>query len=1252
MKTLIQTLNIKTKQYFLLIFLTIIMNSCSTKVDTNWITLKIDSNLTEHYTQLSGEEQEEQLRDWILLSCANNHINEENAFSTIYDYPSCRYDFLRELNNYRYGKGRYIALSGDDLIILYPANDTLKDVIIAREADKYRMVWKEAADDVYLYEYTIDTTQLSAKFHFVDKIDGDEFYSEDWNYFEETIESANELKQFLKKIDDVVFVEDNNTSVEIGGRKYKNYSTPNLSIEDIAAIYKGTEYYKKKLKFKRKLMTSVINEHLEKIKNLVDYLYPIYIRISNNNKELDNSILNEQEIEEYLKSNKIYFNKKDLFNLKKTIDKIEKQKDEKIKITGATNEYYSKKSDDNISQQQQIESYLRFLKKKYSSMNKHQFKDRLEKDYPLDLTSIYKDINYLIIQISNDIGFSLDRGTNYQTFIDDLSKSITNDNSVFIDLLHNIKKDNLKNLAEALIEISLSKKHEIKSFIENLRKKSINKDSVYFQYIKDLNTKNSKDDNLWYRFIRLLYSENSYQKGRYDGKLQGTEVGMTMFYTDLIMKLWAIDYCKNTPRNKTKNFIPMTDYKLSPLYFNEKNKFSRTRSWLAPLDEGYNLNEKDKKILFAPIATRIFSVSSDELYPESEVKANPLSCNFTNWWNNHYSDIADYESQYHRLNQIMKWSIILERLRSNGSKFANYLKNINITYNKDFEYWYKQNNTLKVRDSITFYDKDSLNENTECIQLFTSKPLYSGGFLRGGVSLGGSQYIDNRIFNKKIGVVYFSNKINPTKKQNYTLYNRKQIQIIPNKEIKINYGYISVPPKFRVKYRGKNVEYFNANLSRNISKKSILSVNEKLKNENIGNLKIRQQKKIVELSFEKGDVTKINYLVNSINKNNRPLWKDMFLKNSDTKNLIEIGDNKYLLNLKKSNKIFVIELCENRNQYDCKFLGENKNIYGIRKLKNPEGNNFGSFKKTEDSPLWKLINRKNIDPSTMIEVAEGVFIDINKTIYLKGKSFNKEIASHVSILEHNGKKVIAVKHKDNKNIFIKYNYENIRNLKEFDSHLKNRRYIPEEMKVISLVKDSKTNRYIDNNFSNNRIKYDFKKTLREALKSEKRKSIFILGHIENGSFVTRKNGKIIFEFNLNQIKTLEAELNINIFALGCNSGYYLPHGMKNSINSLDAVKRFHIALKNKNNHTIADFLNDFTGKGFDIILGQKPFPDLGYIRFKTYKRSAIIGAMTVGGGYIIYYIYNSKNDNNLLQNDRDSSISNVEHLSRYPQYLN
>jgi uncharacterized membrane-anchored protein YjiN (DUF445 family) len=55
-----------------------------------------------------------------------------------------------------------------------------------------------------------------------------------------------------------------------------------------------------------------------------------------------------------------------------------------------------------------------------------------------------------------------------------------------------------------------------------------------------------------------------FQKARYDGYLQGTEVGMVLFYTDILAKIWALNYLDSTPSKIIQNFSPRPRFKFHP----------------------------------------------------------------------------------------------------------------------------------------------------------------------------------------------------------------------------------------------------------------------------------------------------------------------------------------------------------------------------------------------------------------------------------------------------------------------------------------------------------------------------------------------------------------------------------------------------------------------------------------------------------------------------------------------------------------
>ncbi len=60
-----------------------------------------------------------------------------------------------------------------------------------------------------------------------------------------------------------------------------------------------------------------------------------------------------------------------------------------------------------------------------------------------------------------------------------------------------------------------------------------------------------------------------FQHARYDGPLAGTEVGMDLFYTDLLAKLWALDFEVSAPTKQIEDFQPLLKIDYSPIYWME-----------------------------------------------------------------------------------------------------------------------------------------------------------------------------------------------------------------------------------------------------------------------------------------------------------------------------------------------------------------------------------------------------------------------------------------------------------------------------------------------------------------------------------------------------------------------------------------------------------------------------------------------------------------------------------------------------------
>ena len=202
-----------------------------------------------------------------------------------------------------------------------------------------------------------------------------------------------------------------------------------------------------------------------------------------------------------------------------------------------------------------------------------------------------------------------------------------------------------------------------------------------FELLNKLN-KNRNDRDVA-QAMEEIVERHKFQAARYDGSLQGTEVGMTLFYTDLLAKLKALDFWKEA---RVANFIPMTQVHLSPVYDKEITELTHTRLWFGPRDQGFQ--KTSDSILFARNATRVYAASSESFTPGKEVEPNAQSAAFLGWWNDHYDEVAAYEPEYLRLNEIMKWSLLITWLNQNGSSDnLSDLRSIKVDHSQWFPEW-------------------------------------------------------------------------------------------------------------------------------------------------------------------------------------------------------------------------------------------------------------------------------------------------------------------------------------------------------------------------------------------------------------------------------------------------------------------------------------------------------------------------------------------------------------------------------------
>jgi len=215
-----------------------------------------------------------------------------------------------------------------------------------------------------------------------------------------------------------------------------------------------------------------------------------------------------------------------------------------------------------------------------------------------------------------------------------------------------------------------------------------------------------------------------------------------------------------------------------------------------------------------------------------------------------------------------------------------------------------------------------------------------------------------------------------------------------------------------------------------------------------------------------------------------------------------------------------------------------------------------------------------------------------------------------------------------KNLLTAFNESDLTRLDDIYRGLEARRYVRDEIEVVSLVSDEATNANIRQLFPGHSIEFNAASLRQLKMRLEgSRKSLFVIGHIEGVDFVTRNaKNEEVFRIGIADLKALGDALGINVFPLGCNSAK-VGSGVANVFNTVDAVQRLHNAVADEG--TVAGLLKGLSGDELIIVVNEGTLGDLGYLQARLYHRSAaaLAAGALVGGGMFVYSATNDTAQN-------------------------
>jgi hypothetical protein len=623
--------------------------------------------------EFGDREKADQAKDWLLYTLmTNSGLKTNDIAHSSFDLAPVRYGFNQAIGNFEYGPTRCRYIGEGEVVALVPESDE-KELAdnLAHIFDETRKNQGEKPKKAYVFTYDLNVEGRSARLVRLENMDVADYFTEEKGYYETKANSVDELKSFLEKIDDVTYAEKASDGLVFGGRKLQNDKYGKITIEDIAAIWQS----EKEIQTNETLLNTRRSE-LESKREAGRK--PI---IQKYQDQLDNLQFEDGT------------NFRDLTDF---------QKEEVTKFVG---KFLTETLTD-----RSFEENLR-LSKMFSDHRADENLHNLTRNFRDELNEFRKSIRKEesdFVKDANDSrfahasGFSLDPAINIEASI------------AFV------------NEHPYTFAAALSPQYTVEQLLQQLQD---HEDGMMRYAVNSLKS-------------RVADSICTYQKARYDGSLHGTAVGMTLFYTDLLAKIWACNMYNSKPEAFVPDFVDneQTYVGQSKVFEKESDTLDAVRLWFGPNKNGFQVSGSGSAINFARNATQIFALGHDDNTPpdsitgkieEKEMQASAQFETPLAWWNNRFEEVARYEKQYERLNEIMKWSTIISWLNAGySSSDLSYLNTYHVSHELWFPDWAKNNSELKFTnwDQVNFYTKGFANSKTEAMPiLYSPRLLVSGG---------------------------------------------------------------------------------------------------------------------------------------------------------------------------------------------------------------------------------------------------------------------------------------------------------------------------------------------------------------------------------------------------------------------------------------------------------------------------------------------------------------------------------------------
>lgn len=528
--------------------------------------------MASYFRELDGREQKEQIRDWAVLGTVGHEgAGPDEAAAATYELPPARLPYLDELYAFEHGRGRRVYL-GERVLLFHDAEDPDPVATIGRLADRVRMENGEVPATVEVYVVNDVRDEGTIRVDRMPDVGRDELFSAKFGYVEVEVKDVASIAGWLGKADDLTLAQVTPDGLRLGGRRFARTRTANVTIEDVSALAQAHEE---------------LDGPRAPVRRMIAALPP-------------EARAAAERIVEHVKAGKG--------------ESPELETDARVAFAAVPSEHW-----------EVFAGGLRMLGSEPQapgfSLDPQWLPDRAAPEHPAMLARLRafaadpcRDLETIKNRVAALEAKEPDETRRTAVTLEAVAVQhailqLTQSRSL-PDVCAAIQRDISPGLLRIADEVALTS--------------AADWDRGLAGYHRLLEEAASRGDlqarvaaSLAERALKFHRADTSVQCGRYMG-LEGTRVGMTLFYTDLLAKLWeSTDYGRSAPIVEVPGFRSAPHQNLPEAYAEEMARNPSTRVWFGPRASAVSRSgvDKDRVFLFEHRFTRVYAAGSNPARP-------------------------------------------------------------------------------------------------------------------------------------------------------------------------------------------------------------------------------------------------------------------------------------------------------------------------------------------------------------------------------------------------------------------------------------------------------------------------------------------------------------------------------------------------------------------------------------------------------------------------------------------------------------